>query len=540
MEAAAAAPAAARGRNALLAVLALAQFMVVLDASIVNVALPSIGAALEFAQDDLSWVVNAYVLAFGGFLLLGGRAADLLGRRRVFVIGLVVFAAASLLAGLAQSPGWLIGARVAQGLAAAFLSPAALSIIVATYEEGPERNRALGVWGAVAGAGAAAGVFFGGILTSVAGWEWVFFVNVPVALGAAALAPSFVPESRSEGDRGGFDIPGAVAVTAGLSLLVYGIIEAADAGWASAQTIVLLIVAISLLAVFVAIEQRARAPLVRLDLFRIRTVTGANVAILSAMAALFAMFFFVSLYMQQVLGYTAFEAGVAFLPLAITFIIGSGVGSQLVGRIGFRPVIIVGLLVVAVGLYLFSLVSVDGTFLANILPGSLVAAFGGGLALVGLIIASTTGVPEQESGLASGLVNASQQIGGALGLAVLVSVATSRTDDALAEAGDIPLALTEGFQDAFLVGAGVAILGAIIALGLIHTADSRLHRRACTEDSRAQLAEDRGVARARIPAFGGLFCRVAFLRLIERPPPSEASPATGDAGSGGGRGSDDP
>ncbi|MBK5116382.1 MAG: MFS transporter [Thermoleophilia bacterium] len=533
-------PVAVRGKNSLLALLAVAQFMVVLDASIVNVALPSIGADLDFAQDDLSWVVNAYVLAFGGFLLLGGRVADLVGRRRVFVIGLLAFAAASLLAGLAQSPGWLTGARVGQGLAAAFLSPAALSIIVATFREGPERNRALGVWGAVAGAGAAAGVFLGGVLTSVAGWEWVFFVNVPVALGAAALAPSFVPESRSEEDRKGFDLPGAVTVTAGVSLLVYAIVKAADVGWASAQTIIVLIVAAVLLALFVAIEQRTEVPLVRLGLFRIGTVAGANIVIMTAMAALFAMFFFVSLYMQQVLDYTAFEAGVAFLPMALTFVIGSGIGSQLVGRIGFRPVIVVGLVLVAVGLSLFSRVSADGTFLENVLPAELVSALGGGMALVGLIIAGTSGVPARESGLASGLINASQQIGGALGLAVLASVATSRTDDVLAEAGDpsaIPGALTEGFQAAFLVGAGVAILGAVVALGLIHAADSRLHRTACEEDYEAQLAEDRGIARTRVPAFGGIFCRVAFLRLIERPQPTGVALAAADGGGDGSAGS---
>ena len=515
-------------KNALLAVLAMAQFMVILDASIVNVALPSIGAGLNFAQDDLSWVVNAYVLAFGGFLLLGGRTADLFGRRRVFVIGLLVFALASLLAGLADSPGWLIAARVAQGLAAGFLSPAALAIIIATFSEGAERNRALGVWGAVAGAGGAAGVFLGGVLTEIAGWEWVFFVNIPVALGAAALAPIYVPESRSDEGGRGFDLPGAVVVTVGLSALVYAIVEAADVGWASAQTILLLLAAIGLLALFVGIEQRAKAPLVRLGLFRNRTVTGANIVIMAGMAGLFAMFFFVSLYMQQVLGYTAFEAGVSFLPLAIGFIIASGIASQLVGKIGFRPVIVVGLLIIAVGLYLFSGISVDGTFLEDILPASIVSAFGGGLALVGLIIAGTSGVRRQESGLASGLISTSQQIGGALGLAILASVATSTTGDLSDPAMDpslIPAALTAGFQDAFLVGAGIAILGAIAAVGLIHAGDSRLHRTACEQDAEAQLTEDRGVALGRVPGFGGLFCRLSFLRLIERPQPEADSPS---------------
>ncbi|MGI9557744.1 MAG: MFS transporter, partial [Solirubrobacterales bacterium] len=269
-------------------------------------------------------------------------------------------------------------------------------------------------------------------------------------------------------------------------------------------------------------------PLVRLGLLKIRTVSGANIVIMTAMAGLFAMFFFVSLYMQQVLGYTPFEAGISFLPLAVGFIVASGIASQLVGRIGFRPVIVVGLIVIAIGLYLFSNMSVDGTFLADILPASLVSALGGGFALVALIIAATSGVPRRESGLASGLVNTSQQVGGALGLAILASVAASTSGDAAAEAtdpSDIPQALVSGFQDAFLVGAGIAVLGAVVALFLIHSADSRLHRSACEEDYQAQLAEDRGLAHSRVPAFGGLFCRLSFLRLVERP---EAGP-TGSA-----------
>jgi len=542
--AAAAGNVVARSKKIVLAVLAIAQFMVILDASIVNVALPSIGAGLDFAQDDLLWVVNAYVLAFGGFLLLGGRTADLLGRRRVFIVGLVVFAIASLLAGVAQSPGWLIAARVLQGLAAAFLSPAALSIIISTFREGEERNRALGVWGAVAGAGGAAGVFFGGVLTDLAGWEWVFFINVPVALGAALLARNYVPESRSEESGRSFDLPGAVIVTVGLGALVYAIVEAADVGWSSAQTIIPLLSSIGLLTLFVVLEQRTKVPLVRLGLLRIRTVSGANIVIMTAMAALFAMFFFVSLYMQQVLGYSPFEAGVSFLPLALGFIVASGVSSVVVGRIGFRPVIVLGLLIIALGLYLFSRISVDGSFVEDILPASLVSALGGGMALVGLIIAGTSGVPERESGLASGLINTSQQIGGALGLAILASVATSRTGDVAAQATDpsaIPLALTEGFQDAFLVASGIAIFGAIVAVGLIHSADSRLHRTACEEDHAAQLSQDRSLARSRVPAFGGLYCRVAFLRLIERPQPEAAAAAAeGTPDSGGSAGEHGP
>ena len=332
-----------RRRWIALALLCSAQFVVVLDASIVNVALPSIGKALDFSQSNLAWVVNAYVLTFGGFLLLGGRMADLLGRRRVFMAGLIVFALASLAGGFSNSEGQLIVARAVQGLGAAILSPAALSIVTNTFRDGAERNKALGVWGAVAGSGGAAGVLLGGVLTDTLGWEWVLWVNVPIGLLAAALAPALILESRSESMTRSFDVAGAVTVTAGLSLLVYALVDATDAGWGSTQTIGLLAVSAALIAIFVAIESRSASPLVPFKIFRLRTLTGANVVGLLVGASLFSMFFFISLYMQQVLGYSPIKAGFSYLPLAITIIISAGVASQLVTRVGFKPVLIAGL-----------------------------------------------------------------------------------------------------------------------------------------------------------------------------------------------------
>ena len=457
----------------------MAQFVVVLDAAIVNVALPSIGEDLAFSQENLSWVVNAYVLTFGGFLLLGGRLADLLGRRRVFMFGLVLFALASLAGGFATSEGWLIGARAVQGLGAAILSPAALSIVTTTFRDGAERNKALGAWGAVAGSGGAAGVLLGGVLTEYLGWEWVLWVNVPIGIVAALIAPSLVAESRSESLTRAFDFGGAFAVTAGLSVLVYALVDATDVGWGSTQTIVLLAVAVALIAAFVAIERRSDAPLVPFGIFRLRTLTGANVVGVLTGASLFSMFFFISLYMQQVLGYSAIKAGLSYLPLALTIILAAAVASQLVTRVGFKPVLATGMVLIAAGLVWFGQVSVGGGFASDILGPSLLAAAGLGLAFVPQTIAAVSGVGEREAGLASGLINTSQQVGGALGLAVLATIANSRTDDLVASAGGdpsaLPNALTEGFQSAFLAGAGIAVLGLLATLFLIRSRDSRAH-----------------------------------------------------------------
>ena len=323
------------------------QFVIVIDASIVNVALPSIGAALHFSRDNLSWVVNAYTLTFGGFLLLGGRLADLLGRRKMFMIGLVVFSLASLAGGLAQSEAWLIVARAVQGLGAAIVSPAALSIITTTFAEGHERNRALGVWGAVAGAGGAAGVLLGGILTSGLSWRWVLFVNVPIGLIAAALAPRILLESHADDGTEGFDIPGAVTVTAGLALLVYAVVDAVNVGWGSTGTLLRLAGAAVLLVAFVLIELRTRHPLLPFSIFRLRTLRGADIVGLLIGMSLFSMFFFISLYLQDVLHYSPIKAGLSYLPLAIGIILSAGAASELVTRVGFKPTLIAGLLMIA-------------------------------------------------------------------------------------------------------------------------------------------------------------------------------------------------
>src|SRR5216117_4059228 len=410
-----------RRRWIALALLCFAQFIVVLDASIVNVALPSIGEGLNFSEENLAWVVNAYVLTFGGFLLLGGRMADLLGRRRVFIGGLLLVAAASLAAGFAANQGQLIAARAAQGLGAAIISPAALSIVTTLFRDGAERNKALGAWGAVAGSAGAAGVLLGGILTDGLGWEWVLWVNVPVSLIALALTPGLIPESRSESVTRHFDAAGAVSVTAGLSVLAYALLDASSAGWGSTKIISLLALSVALMGAFVTIERRSEAPLVPFRIFRLRTLTGANVVGILLGASLFSMFFFISLYMQQVLGYSPIHAGLSYLPLALTIIVAAGLGGQLVTRFGFKPILAAGMLFVAIGLLWFSEVPVGGGFLSDILGPSLLAA---------------------------------------IGLAVLSTLATSRTDAVMATgSSSVTNALTEGFQRAFLGGAIIALLG---------------------------------------------------------------------------------
>jgi EmrB/QacA subfamily drug resistance transporter len=455
-----------------LVLLAAAQFVVVLDASIVNVALPSIGDALHFSPDNLSWVVNAYTLTFGGFLLLGGRMADLLGRRRMFIAGLILFAGASLAGGLAQSDVWLIVARAVQGLGAALLSPAALSLVTTLFAEGAERNKAMGVWGAVAGSGGAAGVLLGGMLTEWAGWEWVLYVNVPIGIAAALLAPRLLPESRNEGDRH-FDVAGAVSVTAGLSLFVYSLVNANQAGWGSGETLLLIGGAVVLLAAFVLIELRTKAPLVPFPgIFRLRSITGINVTALLIAMSLFSMFFFLSLYMQQVLGFDALTTGVAYLPLAGGIIVSAGIAANLITRLGVRPVLIGGLLLIAAALLWFSQISVGGSYLGDVLFPSIVAAFGLGFAFVSMMTASVAGVEPHEAGLASGLINTSQQIGGALGLAILAAVANSRRDTLLDAGAALPNAMTEGFQTAMMVGAGFALFGALLAYLLVDRTSS--------------------------------------------------------------------
>jgi EmrB/QacA subfamily drug resistance transporter len=464
-----------RAKNLALMLLAMTQFVIVIDASIVNVALPSIGAHLHFSRDNLSWVVNAYTLTFGGFLLLGGRLADLLGRRRMFMLGLVVFSLASLGGGLAQSEAWLIAARAIQGLGAAIVSPAALSIITTTFAEGAERNRALGIWGAVAGAGGAAGVLLGGILTSGLSWRWVLFVNVPIGIAAALLAPRLLDESRADDGTEGFDVPGAVTVTAGLALLVYAVVDAVNVGWGSTGTLLRLAGAAILIVAFVLIESRQRHPLLPFSIFRLRTLRGANVVGLLIGMSLFSMFFFISLYLQNVLGFSPIKAGLSYLPLSVGIILSAGAASQLVTRVGFKPVLIGGLLLITAGLLWFSQVRAPGgSYTADVLGPSILAALGLGFSFVPVTIAAVTGTRPQEAGLASGLINTSQQVGGALGLAILATVANSRTQNLLHAGGHDPVvALTRGFDRAFLVGAGFALAGAILTALLVSSRDSR-------------------------------------------------------------------
>ena len=468
-------PAAPVNKGLALALLASTQFVLILDAAIVGVALPSIGSDLDFAREDLSWVANAYTLMFGGFLLLGGRVADLVGRRRMFMVGLVLFTAASLLGGLAQSALWLVLARAAQGLGAALISPAALSLVMTLFTEGSERNKALGVWGAVAGSGGAAGVILGGVLTEWLGWEAVLYVNVPIGLVAAFLAPRLLPEGREAAGTRSFDVAGAVTVTAGLTMLVYALVDSGDAGWGSAQTLGLAAGALALLALFVAIELRATRPLAPLAIFRNRALRGANIVSVAMTMAFFPMFFFLTFYAQYVLGYEPIEAGFAQLPIALSIIVFAGVASQIVTRAGYKTTILIGLLVAAAGLLWFAQVSPGGSFLADILGPSLVTGLGLAFAFVAGTIAATSGVSGEQAGLASGLVNTSQQIGGALGLALLIALATARTDAVDAAP---PVALAEGYQAGFLGGAGLALLGALLTVLLLSSRESREHAEA--------------------------------------------------------------
>jgi EmrB/QacA subfamily drug resistance transporter len=453
-----------------LALLLLVQFMVVLDIAIVNVALPSIQTDLGFSQENLQWVISAYALFFGGFLLLGGRAADLLGRRRLFLAGIVLFTTASLVSGLAWSEAALIGARAFQGLGAAIITPAALSILTTTFAEGKERNAALGAWGGVGAFGAVAGVLLGGVLTDLLSWEWIFFVNIPVGLVALVLTPFLIDESRdATAER--YDLPGAVLVTSGLVTLVYAITQANSYGWGSIETIGLFTAAGVLLAGFLGWEARAKDPLMPFSLFRLRTLVGANIASFILGTAIFGMFLMLTLYMQQVLGYSPMKTGVAYLAVAGTAIVWSGVAAQLVNRVGVKPVLIAGMTALTVGLLFFTQVSVGGSYWTDLLPGFLVVAVGLGFSFVPISIAALAGVQPAEAGLASGLFNTTQQIGGALGIAVLSSIATSTTSDQIATGTAPAFALTNGFQDAFVAGGLVAFVGILVSIFVVRGRD---------------------------------------------------------------------
>src|SRR4051794_2325589 len=453
-----------------LALLCTVQFMVVLDIAVVNVALPSIQTDLGFSQENLQWVISAYALLFGGFLLLGGRAADLLGRRRVFLVGLVVFTAASLLSGLAWSEGALIASRGLQGFGAAIVSPAALSILTTTFAEGSERNTALGAWGGVGAFGAVAGVLLGGVLTDLLSWQWIFFVNAPVGVGAFLLAPVLLSESRDATARS-FDLPGAALVTGGLVVLVYAITQANKYGWGSVETIGLFAAALALLTGFLAREATTSDPLMPLSLFRLRTLVGANIAGLILGTVLFAMFLMLTLYMQQVLGYSPLRTGVSYLAVAGSAIVWSALAAQLVTRVGVKRVLVVGMAFLMAGLAYFTRVSVDGSYTGDLLPGFLVIAVGMGFSFVPISIAALAGVQPSEAGLASGLINTSQQVGGALGIAALSSLATSTTAHKLADGSTQAVALTDGFRAAFVGGAAVAVIGVLVALFVVRGRD---------------------------------------------------------------------
>jgi EmrB/QacA subfamily drug resistance transporter len=443
--------------------------MVILDAAIVNVALPSIQADLGFSVKNLQWVVSAYALTFGGLLLLGGRSADLIGRRRVFVAGVILFSTASLLGGLAWSEVSMIVARALQGVGAAMMTPAALSIIMNTFQEGAERNKALGVWSAVGATGATVGLIIGGVLADTVGWEWIFLLNVPIGLAVVALTPFLVAESRTSTGTRRFDVGGAVTVTAAIALLVYAIVDASDAGWTSLQTIGLLTLSALLLGIFVVIEKRSASPLMPFRIFRLRSLTGSNVGGLVMGATAFGMFFIITLYLQQVLGFSPLEAGLAWLATSLTVLVSAMVTQGIVTRIGPRVPLVSGLAVVAVGIWLLSGVPAAGSYSSDLLPAMIVTGVGMGLAFVSLSIGALEGVQERDSGLASGLINTSQQVGAALGVAVLSSVAISHTEEVLAsEPGTAQVvAVTEGFQAALVVAAIIALAGAVVVSALM-------------------------------------------------------------------------
>ena len=454
-----------------LAALVAAQFMVVLDVAIVNVALPSIQTDLHFSEQSLQWVITAYAIMFGGFLLLGGRLADLLGRRRFFIAGIALFTASSLAAGFAWSAASLITFRATQGLGGALLAPAALSILTTTFAEGRERNIALGVWGAVSGSGAAAGVLLGGFLTSSLAWSWIFFINVPVGITLIAVSPFLLRESRAELGHRTFDFAGAITITSGLMLLVYAMTRAVEVGWGTAETIGLLAGSAALILSFVAIELRSKAPLLPMRIFRLRTLTGANVTSFLVGTALFSQFFLGTLYMQQVLHYSAMKTGVAYLPLTLTIIVLAGVAQSLVTRVGVRRVLPVGLVLATAALLLLAQLPADGKYFFDIFPAFVLSAIGLAFTFIPLTIAALTGVQESDAGVASGLFNTTQQIGGAIGLAAASTIAITFTGHYVdshpgVSAVSAP-ALTYGFQITFYVLAGVAALAAVLSAVLI-------------------------------------------------------------------------
>jgi EmrB/QacA subfamily drug resistance transporter len=456
-----------------LALIVTAQFMVILDVAIVNVALPSIKSDLHFSETNLQWVITAYAILFGGALLLGGRLADVLGRRRLFIAGLALFAASSLLCGLAWSEASLIGFRAVQGLGGALLAPAALSLLMTTFAEGRERNLALGIYGAASGSGAAAGVLLGGLLTSYLSWSWIFFINVPVGLAAIALTPLLLEESRADAAHRHFDLPGAASITAGLMLLVYALTRATNDGWGAPVTIGLLSASAALVVAFVVIELRSRWPLLPLRIFRNRTLSAANAAMAIVGATAFSEFFVLTLYLQDVLHYSAVQSGVAFSAFALTVVVVSNVAQLIVGRFGVRPTLTVGLLVFAVSVAYLTRLPVDGHYFWDLFPAFVLGGAGMGLSFVPVTIASLTGVERADAGVASGLINTSRQIGGAIGLAAASTIAATATSSYVTGHGltaPSPAALDHGFQTALYALTGLLLVGALIVITLVRPA----------------------------------------------------------------------
>jgi EmrB/QacA subfamily drug resistance transporter len=452
-----------------LALIVTAQFMVILDVAIVNVALPSIKSDLHFSEPNLQWVISAYAILFGGALLLGGRLADLLGRRRLFVSGLALFALSSLLCGIAWSEASLIGFRALQGLGGALLAPAALSLLMTTFAEGRERNLALGIYGAASGSGAAAGVLLGGVLTSYLSWSWIFFINVPVGVAAIALAPVLLRESRADVAHRHFDLPGAVSVTAGLMLLVYATTRAATDGWGAASTLALFGASAVLVLAFVAIELRSRFPLLPLRIFRSRTLTGANAAMAIIGAVAFSEFFLLTLYLQEVLEFSAVQTGAAFSAFALSVVVTSNLAQAVVGRLGVRSTLTTGLLLSAVSVAALTRLPVEGQYFWDLFPWFVLGGAGMGLSFVPVTIASLTGVERSDAGVASGLINTSRQIGGALGIAAVSAIAaTSSANYADAHAGvSSSVALDHGLGTGLDVLTALLVLGALLAFSLI-------------------------------------------------------------------------
>ena len=452
--------------------LALAQFMVVLDVSIVNVMLPTVQRAFHLTVTDLQWIITAYTLTFGGFLLLGGRAADLFGRRRVFLIGVSVFILASLADGLSQSGSMLIVLRAIQGLAAAFMSPAALSIVLVTYKEGHERNLALSVWGAVAAGGAAVGVLLGGIITQYLGWRWNFFINVPIGIIVLIGAYNLVKKHESEEEHTDLDLPGAVSVTGALMLLVYGLVEAPSHGWTSHSSLIYFISSALLLIFFIWNENRSKHPLIPLSIFKVRNISGANLIQLMIAAGLFSVFFFTSLYVQEILGYSPVRSGFSFLIIPMVIAVTATLAPRVIQKIGFKPILIVAPLFVGAGLFMLSFIPVHGSYFTNIMPGLIVMAFGLGFTFVSILVAATSGVPGHLSGLASGLVNTSQQVGGSLGLAVLSGIAASSATRYITNAHSVTpstvvAGTVHGYKTAFVIAVVFTLIASLLAIFVI-------------------------------------------------------------------------